>query len=308
VLNYKPLHVVINKNSGTVLRLGEERVSNIIREKLGARLHSLRLLEPSQMCEVLEKLVRSKSGDILIGGGDGSATCAAEILQDSSETHLGVLPLGTMNFLAQDLGSAPTFEESMERFQGFYSDTIDIGVVNDRLFLCNAVVGLVPESAVAREEIRETGALEAMARLITTITRGMGGSVEQQLSLQQDGEDRPIALKTTSLIISNNRFIQRPEDMSARFARDTLKDGHLAVYSAAPKDIIDGLRLLMKMWQGQWQEDETVVSFETSSLIVNSEEKETLVSLDGEPVSLQSPLKFKLKRQALPVLRMDLAA
>lgn len=301
------LHVIVNKNSGTVLRLGEETVTKMLYDALGERIHSFHMIEGSQMCGKIDRLTQSDSRSILIGGGDGSATCAAELLQ-GSDVHFGVLPLGTMNLLAQDLGSAPTFEETMARFKTLKEDTIDMGLVNGRMFLCSAVVGLVPESAVVREEIRETGSIEAAARFMGTIAKGMVGSISQDLFLRQSEHDAPVPLNTTSLIISNNRFTCKPEDISARFARDTLKDGYLAVYSAAPKDIIDGLRLLMKMWQGQWQDDQSVIAFETPELIVDAAEKEILVSLDGEPVKMHAPLKFKLHRQSLSVLRLELSS
>lgn len=301
------LHVIVNKNSGTVLRLGEETVTKMLHDTLGERIYSFHMVEAEQMCEKIDRLTQSDSRGILIGGGDGSATCAAELLQ-GTDVHFGVLPLGTMNLLAQDLGSAPTFEETIARFQGIREDTIDLGLVNGRMFLCSAVIGLVPESAIVREELRETGSIEAAAKFMATVARGITGSQSQELLLRQSESDEPVPLNTTSLIISNNRFVNQPEDINSRFARDTMKDGYLAVYSAAPRDIIDGLRLLMKMWQGQWQDDQAVIAFETPALIVDSPAKEILVSLDGEPIKMHAPLKFKLHRQSLPVLRLELAS
>lgn len=300
------LHVIVNKNSGTVLRLGEETVTKMLHDALGERIYSFHMIEASQMCAKIDRLTQSDSRSILIGGGDGSATCAAELLQGTN-VHFGVLPLGTMNLLAQDLGSAPTFEETLARFKSLQEDKIDLGLVNGRMFLCSAVIGLVPETAIVREEIREGAGLEAVGRFMGTVARGMAGGIEQELFLRQKNTDEPVPLKTTSLIISNNRFTHQPEDVAARFRRDTLKDGYLAVYSAAPKDIIDGLRLLMKMWQGQWQDDSAVIGFETPELIVDGPEKEILVSLDGEPLKMHGPLKFQLHRQALPVLRLELS-
>jgi diacylglycerol kinase family enzyme len=51
-----------------------------------------------------------------------------------------------------------------------------------------------------------------------------------------------------------------------------------------------------------------VLSFETPSLIVETESEETLVSLDGEPIKMQNPLRFTIEPKAIPVLRLVLAA
>lgn len=304
----KKLHIIINKFSGTVLRLGEPKVEELVRGAFGEDLQSFHMVEGKDMCATIDALGHDPAtSDLVIGGGDGSAVCAAEHLSKRG-VHFGMLPLGTMNLLAQDLGSAPTFEETMKRFARYREDEIDIGIVNDRFFLCSAVIGLVPESAIAREEIRDenSSTIDALARFITTIARGMAGVDKQRLQIRLDKTDTPFPLETTSLIISNNRFARNPDVAAERFMRETLKDGKLAVYSAAVGGMMDGLRLMTKMVQGSWQEDEAVFSFETPEMIVDGPADKILISLDGEPMEMTSPLNFSVERKALPVLRMEL--
>lgn len=304
----KNSHVIINKNSGAVLRLGEDTVQKMIEEAFGTSLASLHMIDTKEICPAVDSLVHAGAAShLVVGGGDGSAVCVAEHLMGRN-IHFGVLPLGTMNLLAQDLGASSTFEETMKNFAGFKEDHIDAGMVNDRLFLCSAVIGLIPESALVREELRGGLELGALARFVAGIARGMGGIDKQSLQLSLSEDAASFALETTSLIISNNRFLRRPEDPAARFLRESLKDGKLAVYSAAPSDMIDGLRLVMKMVQGAWQEDDSVLSFETSSLIVDAKGRDILVSLDGEPIEMTLPLKFFVQSTVLPVLRMELVA
>lgn len=296
-------HILINKNSGTVLRLGPEAVEGLLRERMD-KIESLHFIEGGEICPLLHKL-KDTDMDILVGGGDGSAVCAAETL-GPAKVPFGILPLGTMNLLAQDLGAAPTFEETMTRFDRLVRDDIDAGFVNDHIFLCSAVVGFVPEGAVAREALRENTGLETIANFVGTIARGMGGDIRQTLNLKSRPADKPYPIETTALIVSNNSFIQKPLDPVQRFLRESLQDGKLAVYSAAPRDMMDGLKMALSLWQGDWQDHESVRSFEATELIVETEEDEPLVSLDGEPVQMQSPLHFTIKPRSVPVLRMEL--
>lgn len=299
--------ILINKHSGTVLRLGEEKVRALLTERLGERVVTLELLETRDIQTTLEKLAREHPAGVLIGGGDGTAVCAAEIL-GPAKVPFAVLPLGTMNLLAQDLGSAATFEQTIERFGNLVNDEIDVGICNGRLFLCSAVVGFVPESAVVREELREAATLETMAKFISTIRRGLGGEIRHQLTLRSRESDKPFSLETTSLIISNNAFVRRPATGAERFLRETLTDGKLAVYSAAPKDMMDGLKMALSLWQGDWQDHDSIISFETGELIVDTGDNEILVSLDGEPVTMELPLRFSVRPRSLSVLRMELMA
>lgn len=308
-MSQNPVHIVINCKSGTFLRLGADTVEQNIRKALGAAVASYHCVEPDKIATTLKTLDQADQNgrprDVLVGGGDGSAVCAAETIGFSGR-KFGMLPLGTMNLLAQDLGAAASFEETMARFERLEEDRIDLGRVNDRLFLCSAVLGVVPESAKAREDLRDEGSLDALSRFLQTITRGMSGEDAQHLKLRSDCHSAPHAIDCTSLIISNNRFTQSPTNWSQRFLRDTLHDGKLAVYAAAPSSMMEGLRLMVKMLQGTWLEDETIQSFETPSLIVETQEENPWLSLDGEPLRMTSPLYFRIEPRALPVLRLQL--
>lgn len=297
--------IIINKNSGTVLRLGQETVEKLLRDHLHERIERIDFLEGKDICPALHELKNEQDVEVLVGGGDGSAVCAAETL-GPAKVPFGILPLGTMNLLAQDLGAAPTFEETIAKFDRLVRDDIDAGYVNGHIFLCSAVVGFVPEGAVAREALRENTGIVTIANFIGTIARGMGGEIKQVLSLKSRHTDKPYKIETTSLIISNNSFIQNPVDAAQRFMRESLHDGKLAVYSAAPRDMMDGLKMALSLWQGDWQDHESVRSFEVTELIVETEENKILVSLDGEPLEMQSPLHFTVKPKSVPVLRMEL--
>jgi diacylglycerol kinase family enzyme len=297
--------IIINKNSGTVLRLGQEAVEKLLRDHLYERIERIDFLEGKDMCPALHELKDERDIEVLVGGGDGSAVCAAETL-GPAKVPFGILPLGTMNLLAQDLGAAPTFEETIAKFDRLVRDDIDAGYVNGHIFLCSAVVGFVPEGAVAREALRENTGIATIANFIGTIARGMGGEIKQVLNLKSRHADKPYPIETTSLIISNNSFIQKPADATQRFMRESLHDGKLAVYSAAPRDMMDGLKMALSLWQGDWQDHESVRSFEVTELIVETEENKILVSLDGEPLDMQSPLHFTIKPKSVPVLRMEL--
>lgn len=299
--------ILINKNSGTVLRLGEEKIVAMMEERLGGNIVSLELLETKDIRTSLEKLRLERPDGVIVGGGDGTAVCAAEIL-GPARVPFAVLPLGTMNLLAQDLGSAPTFEQTIERFENLVNDEIDIGMVNGRMFLCSAVIGFVPESAIMREELREAATIETMTRFISTIRRGMGGETKSRLFLKSRPDDKPYPIETTSLIISNNSFVRNPATGAERFMRETLTEGKLAVYSAAPAGMMDGLKMALSMWQGDWQSHENINSFETTELIVETEDKNVLISLDGEPLEMQSPLHFSVMPRHLSVLRMELTS
>lgn len=276
----------------------------LLKEALGERIGDLALIESGDLTNTLEKI--TNKNPLLIGGGDGTAACAAQILGPRG-IPFGVLPLGTMNLLAQDLGSYPTFEQTLSAFDDVQIDKIDVGMVNGKMFLCSAVIGFVPESSVAREELREETSLAGLTKFLSAIKRGMSGEIKETLYLQSKETDEPFPLETTALIVSNKRFVHNGGDpMAGCFLRESLKDGKLAVYSAASQSVLDGLKIAFSMWQGNWQDNESILSFEAEELIVNTKYRKILISLDGEPVEMKTPLHFSVKRQSISVLRLNM--
>jgi diacylglycerol kinase family enzyme len=299
--------LLLNRNGGTVLRLGEEALHAMIESSpLSSFVSAVHFAGIADMEEALNSLARDNPHGVLVGGGDGTALYAAEKLAET-KTPFGIVPLGTMNLLARDLGAAATLEDTLQRFERFSPARIDAGDVNGRLFLCAAVIGFVPEGAVAREELRSEVSIESLTRFLSTIRRGIGGQIRNDLVLKSKEDDKGFPLNTTSLIIANNAFAHRP-GMASPFAREALDTGRLAVYSAAPAGMMDGLKMALSMWQGNWQNHDSITSFEMTELIVDCSEKNMLVSLDGEPVEIESPLRFSVRAKAVPVLRMELSS
>src|SRR5579863_9157208 len=79
-------------------------------EASGVRIEAARALEvPEHLPDVLGASIDSGATLVVIGGGDGSLRCVAGILAETN-TVLGVLPLGTVNDFARNLGIEPNIE------------------------------------------------------------------------------------------------------------------------------------------------------------------------------------------------------
>ena len=104
---------IINRRAGTVLKAGEDRVVADLRVAFGARAGDFHLIEGGEIAATVRQWAAEHAGDgrsLVVGGGDGTILSAAsEIL--GSDITLGVLPLGTQNFIARELGFSADYRQ-----------------------------------------------------------------------------------------------------------------------------------------------------------------------------------------------------
>src|SRR5690606_10276116 len=114
-----------------------------LRGQLSALFHArgieadIELAEGEQIPEAAGRAAESaKAGKIdavAVGGGDGTIRSVAEVLADTG-IALGILPLGTRNHFAKELGIAD-LETAADAIAGGRTAPVDAGEVNGRLFI-----------------------------------------------------------------------------------------------------------------------------------------------------------------------------
>src|SRR5690242_2028222 len=149
--------VVLNPRSGRLAKLGidrgRERVAAIC--TANGLAATIAVLPGSGIADPIRKIVgREQSAPcfdiVIVGGGDGSVGTAASVLA-GSEIPLGILPLGTRNHFARDLGVPLDLEGAVRLIASGLSDRIDVGEVNGRVFLNNSSLGIYPHLVAERD-------------------------------------------------------------------------------------------------------------------------------------------------------------
>src|SRR5215218_7585967 len=80
---------------------------------------------------------------VVAGGGDGTVGSVAGALAGHG-MPLGVLPLGTLNHFAYDLGIPFTLDGAIAVIAAGHVASIDVGEVNGHVFVNNSSIGLYP--------------------------------------------------------------------------------------------------------------------------------------------------------------------
>ncbi len=90
--------------------------------------------------ELIERASREEYDALLIGGGDGTVNSILNLAM-GKEFVLGVLPLGTVNALAQTIGMPGNPAKACEAIVHAKPRPVSVGKVNGHYFLCFASIG-----------------------------------------------------------------------------------------------------------------------------------------------------------------------
>jgi diacylglycerol kinase family enzyme len=286
--------VVINARSGGLL--GRERAAEEVAERLAAAglvptiLHEA---EEPDLCRRLDRAVALGMEAVVVGGGDGTVAAAAQRLAGTG-IALGILPLGTMNMLAKDLGIPPGLEAAEALAHG-ETRAIDAAEVNGHVFLCLSVLGL--PTALGRHRERHRGA-GGRLRLALAALRTMLRYPPLRLRVALDG-DASEEVFTRALAVANNAYA---EGFGEVFRRERLDRGELVCYRARHFGAWWIVTMLAAMALGAWRRRPGLAERRGQHLTIQSRRPALRVMNDGEAVLLTPPLRYAIRPGALRVL------
>ena len=109
-----------------------------------------------EVVELARRAAQSDSRIIVAGGGDGTINAVASAVINTDKTF-GVLPLGTLNHFAKDLHIPLDLEDAVRTVLAGHTTQVDVGEVNERIFLNNSSLGLYPRLVHEREKKQQLG-------------------------------------------------------------------------------------------------------------------------------------------------------
>jgi diacylglycerol kinase family enzyme len=234
---------------------------------------------------------------LVVGGGDGSIRTAAARLV-GGPVALAILPLGTLNLLARDLGLPLEPEEAAAALGRATIRQIDIGLVNGEVFLCQSVIGLPNRMGLHRERVRGRDGLAARWRVALGFLRALWRHPPMRLGLRPEGQ--PLRrVWTRAISVVNNAYDEAPGHL---FHRPRLDAGVLTWLVARDFDLWWAAKLVAAMALGRWRRRPGLIAGEATSLDILSRRSHLRVMNDGEAMLLRTPLRYSIRPRALRVL------
>ena len=287
--------VLLNPRAGTLKDLREEAGSkdpgelvDLAFRKAGKEV-DVRMVPPRDLGSILDEIGDGDDhSEIIVGGGDGSLSRSLGRLLATGKTF-GVLPFGTMNLLARDLGVPNDMDEAIKALSRAEPTRIDLASINGRPFHSISGLGFFAQMARAREEARGLKGLGRYAAFGYAAFRAFFRSGRSRYQLTIDGA--PVKVEATAVLVTNNAF----GDSSWR--RERLDRGEIEVIVAHSGGWRDRFRLGAQVLTGGWRGNRLIEIFEAKSVVIEKSRRTRVwVATDGELMRETTPLRY----QSLP--------
>jgi diacylglycerol kinase family enzyme len=232
----------------------------------------------------LEQLVRGAVADgadaLAMAGGDGSQAVVAMVAAELDLPY-ACIPAGTRNHFALDLGvDRDDVIGALDAFVGGRQRRVDLAEVNGRVFVNNVSIGLYAEA------VQRKGYREAKLRTILDTLPEVLGPEGNGLDLRWTGPGGHEHSSGTAILVSNNRY--RLGRAVGSGTRPRIDDELLGITVASLP--AGGLQSIQRPWR-EW----STPTFEVDA------DGPVAAGIDGEAVTLETPLRFRILPAALQV-------
>jgi diacylglycerol kinase family enzyme len=291
-----PVRVILNAGSGSCGTAGGlDAMEQKFRDR-GVAAQVVRVDSGERIVREAASAVAAGAAAVVAGGGDGTVSAVASQLAGTA-VPLGVLPLGTLNHFAKDLGIPLDVDEAVSVIAAGHAVPVDAGEVNGRVFVNNSSLGLYPDIVLDREHQRRRLGRGKWTALLAACMRALQRYPVLSLHIDADGEG--LARRSAFAFIGNNEYAMEGFDIGER---GSLCEGRLSLYVTQRTGRFGLLRLALRALTGRLRQASDFDALTVSRLRVDTGKSHLHVATDGEVSVMRTPLEYRIRPGALRVL------
>lgn len=249
---------------------------------------------PDHATEIARKAAKKNYKYVLVAGGDGTVNEVAKSLVHTNTT-LGIIPSGSGNGLARELGIPLDTEKAIDIILRAHTRTIDYGVANGHIFFCTCGFGF---DAFISDRFAEGK------------KRGPLGYVRNILESVVDFRSEEYEITTDNGTITERAFILTCANAS-QYGNDahiapgaSMDDGMMNVSILKPLNAIEVPQTTIQLFTNNIDKNSKMTSLITRNLLIKRS-RAGMMHVDGEPVSTGNEIKVETIHKGLKVLAPD---
>ena len=264
----------------------------------------LRFIRPADLAQAADEAALTalhRRTAVVAVGGDGTISAVAQ----AAHAHgcaMGLVPQGTFNYFARTHGLPEDAAEATRVLLHGVPVPVQVGVVNGRLFLVNASLGLYPEMLKDREAYTARFGRHRLVVLLASATTLLHTYRPLRLRIRCEGTVREFT--TPTLFVGNNRLQFERMGLPEAEAPD---DGRIAAVMLRPIGTLAMPGLMLRGALGTLGESDSIEHFEFTQMQVRPQllpgQQGIRVAMDGEVRRLRVPLDISRSPRPLFLIK-----
>jgi YegS/Rv2252/BmrU family lipid kinase len=246
--------------------------------------------------ELTRRAMQDRPALLVAGGGDGTMNAVANVLRGTG-TALGILPLGTLNHFAKDLGVPLQLDQAARTIASGRRIAVDVGEVNGKTFINNSSLGIYPD--IVRERTRQQRRFGRRKRAAMIWATLAALNRLPLLTMRLQLEDREFDCRAPFVFIGNNEYLMEGFNIGKRARLDA---GVLSVYTTQHSTRAGLLELALRAILGRLRQADDFIALRAGNLRVETPHKRLLVATDGEVSIMETPLEYHIRPRSLNVV------
>ncbi len=295
----QPIAIILNNGAG---KNDEQQLRSKILEILetsGREFNIININSSKDFLSRCDSIVRSSKQTntlVVAAGGDGTINAIATLCYKYQVT-LGIIPLGTFNYFARNLLIPTDISEAVKTVITGAIKPVSVGLVQDKVFLNNASFGFYTKMILQREEATSKFGRIRIVAAFSTVLSLLKRQKIFTIKINSDGHEE--FLKVSMVFVGNNTL--QLENLGLDVASCT-SNNKLGVIIMKRINFLGTLRILWHSLIRNLTDEPRLRKFCSDNFTVETKEKNIKLVIDGEIINCDTPLHFRIEKNALNVI------
>lgn len=246
---------------------------------------------PSHATEIAKEAVRDRFKYVITAGGDGTVNEVAKALVNS-DTTLGIIPFGSGNGLARELGIAMDSEKAIDVILKGNTRTIDYGVANEHIFFCTCGVGFDAFISDKFADEKKRGPLGYLRNILEAVV----DFKSQEYEITSDNH----TIKERAFIVTCGNASQYGNEAYIAPGAD-MEDGKMNVSILKPLHALEIPQTTLQLFTKNIDKNSKMIRLLTDAVTIKRTHS-GIMHVDGEPVETEAEIKVSIIPKGLKVL------
>lgn len=259
------------------------------------RIALCQLRKPQDLEREVQRASAEGFATVIAAGGDGTISGVAGALVDNG-ARLGIVPMGTFNFLARSLNIPEDTEEALAVALDGTDAPLSVGDVNGQIFLNNASLGAYAAVLEVREGVYRRWGRSRPAAYWSVLVAML--TLYRPLKMRITIDGTVVELKSPMAFVASSAYQLEQYNFDGI---EAVREGKLALFVAPNSGRLMLLWRALKVLFGGVRRGTDYRLFTGQEILIETRRATSLVARDGERGRMAGPYRFRLLKDALTV-------